>query len=295
MLTNIRGLVDRLDLRPSRGAMPLFEAVSNAIDAIGERAIGMSQGNIRIRLVHAQDLAHQAGDITPIIDGIDVSDNGIGFDDVHLKSFEEAFTLAKVGMGGRGVGRFTFLKVFSDVSVRSVFEREGKRYARTFRFSIDNEVHGAEAVQPTEEAVGTTLSLRGLAAKYQSAWPKEPEIVAQRLIAHFLIRFAAKSCPPTILEVPNHSPIDLYRLFQDTVQPHIEDIRVEIGSHVFGLQVFRNQDGRARHDLHYCANGREVIAVKLRDLLPELPERFVDDAQRSYTLNVLAWISTPRY
>lgn len=82
--------------------------------------------------------------------------------------------------------------------------------------------------------------------------------MAQRLIAHFLIRFAAKNCPPAVLEAPDHAPIDLHRLFQETVQPHIEDIRAEVSPYVFGIQVFRNQDGRARHDLHYCANGRDV-------------------------------------
>src|SRR5690606_6432441 len=55
----------------------------------------------------------------------------------------------------------------------------------------------------------------------------------------------------------------------------------------FGLQVFRNKDGRARHDLHFCADGREVISARLRDLLPELPERFVDESQSTYTLKVL--------
>lgn len=287
MLTNIRGLVDRLELGPSRGMMPLFEALSNAIDAIVERNIGLSHGDIRIQLVHAQDLVQQAGDTTPVIDGLDISDNGIGFDDDHLKTFEEAYTLAKVKMGGKGVGRFTFLKVFSKVSVRSVFEREGKHYMRSFRFSVDQEVQGATSVELTELPVGTKVSLRGLVPKYQSGWPKEPEIAAQRLIAHFLIRFAARSCPPIFLEAPDCAPIDLHRLFQETVQPHIEDIRVEVNPHVFSLQVFRNQDGRARHDLHYCANGREVVAAKLRDLLPELPERFVDEQQRPYTLKVL--------
>jgi hypothetical protein len=121
MLTNIQGLVERLDLGPSRGMMPLFEAMSNSIEAIGERGIGMSNGEIRIRLIYNQDLASQGGDTTTLIDGFEIIDNGIGFDDAQLKSFEEAYTRAKVKLGGKGVGRFTYLKVFSEVSVSSVF------------------------------------------------------------------------------------------------------------------------------------------------------------------------------
>ena len=147
MLTNIRGLVDRLDRRSVSGMMPLFEAVSNAIDAIGERGIGMSLGSIRIRLVQTQDLVQQAGDATLVVGGFDVSDNGIGFGDTQLAFFEEAYTLAKVEVGGKGIGRFTYLKVFSEVSVHSVFERNGNRYLRAFRFSIDREMEGADSVQ----------------------------------------------------------------------------------------------------------------------------------------------------
>lgn len=287
MLTNIRGLVDRIDLGPSRGMVPLYEAVSNAIDAIGERSSDMSRGDIRIRLIQTQDLVQQAGDATLLISGFDVSDNGIGFGDAQLTYFEEAYTLAKAKVGGKGIGRFTYLKVFSKVSVRSVFKHNGNRYLRAFRFSIDREMEGADKVQQTDDPIGTTVSLRGIAAKYQAAWPTDPEVIAQRVIAHFLIRFAAKSFPPIFLEAPGHALIDLRRLFQETVQPHIDEIRIEVGSRIFRLQVFRNQDGRARHDLHYCANGREVFAAKLRDLLPQLPERFLDNEQHPYTLKVL--------
>lgn len=53
------------------------------------------------------------------------------------------------------------------------------------------------------------------------------------------------------------------------------------------MQAYRHHDGRARHDLHLCANGREVTTSKLREVLPELPERLLDEAQEPYTLIVL--------
>lgn len=261
MLTNIRGLVDRLELGPSRGMMPLFEAMSNAMDAVIERKIGTLEGRITIKLVYRQDLSSLAGG-EAIIDGFDITDNGIGFDNDHLKSFEEAYTLAKATVGGKGVGRFTFLKVFSDVSVRSVYEREEKRYIRSFRFSVDHEVQGATEVKETDLPVGTTVSLSKLNSKYQPGWPRDPDIIAQRLIAHFLIRFAAKSCPSAILEAPHCAPIDLHRLFQETVQPHIQELPVEIGRHIFHLQVFRNQDGRARHDQKWPHKSKHQIALR---------------------------------
>ncbi|MGS1021631.1 ATP-binding protein [Burkholderia glumae] len=287
MLTNIQGLVDRLDLAPSKGLMPLFEAVSNAMDAIEEKSGNAAGGNIRIRLLAADDLVAQADDDTLVIDGFEITDDGVGFTDANIASFGEAYTLSKVKVGGKGVGRFTFLKVFSRCSVESVFEKKGRRYSRAFSFSIQRELDGADRTEATVRPVGTTLTLRGVADKYRAAWTADPETLAERVIAHFLIRFAARSCPRISLEVPDAAAVDLQALFQATVQNHIEELFFDVDGRTFALQAFRHKDLRARHIYHFCANGREVTAAKLKDLLPELPDRLIDEDQQAYTLIVL--------
>ncbi len=72
MLANIKGLVDRLELSQAKAMMPLFEAISNAIDAIEEHKDGFPKHTICIRLVAAQDIAHQGGDDTLVLDGFDI-------------------------------------------------------------------------------------------------------------------------------------------------------------------------------------------------------------------------------
>ncbi len=287
MLANIKGLVDRLELSQAKAMMPLFEAISNAIDAIEEHKDGFPKHSIRIRLVAAHDLAHQGGDEVFVLDGFDISDDGVGFDDGNLASFQEAHTLSKVKVGGKGVGRFTFLKVFSNVHIRSVFQRHGETLLREFDFSIADELKGADKVTPVKETRGTALSMRGMEGKFKGGWPHDPAIIAERILAHFLIRFAARSCPPMTLESPGHAPIDLHKLFETTVLTHIEERFFDVLGHTFALQAYRHRDGRSRHDLHLCANGREVTTNKLRDLLPELPEKLLDADQEPYTLIVL--------
>lgn len=267
--------------------MPLFEAISNAIDAIEEHRDGFSGHSICIRLISTHDLAHQGGDEALVLDGFDISDDGVGFDDGNLASFQEAHTLSKVKVGGKGVGRFTFLKVFSTVHIRSVFQRQGETLLREFDFSIADELKGADKVTPVKETRGTALSMRGMEGKFKGGWPHDPAIIAERILAHFLIRFAARSCPPMTLESPGHAPIDLHKLFETTVLTHIEERFFDVLGHTFALQAYRHRDGRSRHDLHLCANGREVTTNKLRDLLPELPEKLLDADQEPYTLIVL--------
>lgn len=287
MLANIKGLVDRLELSQAKAMMPLFEAISNAIDAIEEHRDGFSGHSICIRLISTHDLAHQGGDEALVLDGFDISDDGVGFDDGNLASFQEAHTLSKVKVGGKGVGRFTFLKVFSTVHIRSVFQRQGEALLREFDFSIADELKGADKVTPVKETRGTALSMRGMEGKFKGGWPHDPAIIAERILAHFLIRFAARSCPPMTLESPGHAPIDLHKLFETTVLTHIEERFFDVLGHTFALQAYRHRDGRSRHDLHLCANGREVTTNKLRDLLPELPEKLLDADQEPYTLIVL--------
>src|SRR5471032_2066706 len=223
MLANIKGLVDRLELSQAKAMMPLFEAISNAIDAIEEHKDGFTRHSIRIRLAATYDLAHLGGDDVLVLDGFDITDDGVGFDDANLASFKEAHTLSKVKVGGKGVGRFTFLKVFSSVHIRSVFQRQRETFLRDFDFSIANEFNGADDVRPVTESRGTTISMRGMDSRYKGGWPLDPAIIAERILAHFLIRFAARSCPSMVLDSPGHASIDLHSLFQSTVLSHIEE------------------------------------------------------------------------
>jgi hypothetical protein len=287
MLANIKGLVERLELSQAKAMMPLFEAISNAIDAIEEHKDGFLGHTIFINLIPTHDLAYQGGDQTFIVDGFDVIDDGVGFNDRNIASFQEAHTLSKVKVGGKGVGRFTYLKVFSSVEIRSVFKRDDKRFLREFNFSIQNELKGWESLVEVSEPTGTKATLRGMSAKFKGGWPSDPAIVAERVIAHFLIRFAARSCPPIILTAAGYAPIKLRELFESTILNHIEEQFFDISGHTFALQAYRHRDGRARHDIHLCANGREVTTTKLRDLLPELPEKLLDSDQEPYTLIVL--------
>lgn len=289
MLTNIRGLVNTLELGHAHGMIPLYEAVSNAIDAIGDSGKGVSAGLISIRLKRKADLAKHGDDYLQPIDGFSVEDNGIGFAPTHFDSFKEAYTLMKIKVGGKGVGRFTYLKAFDNVAINSMFDDGGQRYRRQFKFSIDREVYDESPLEILDGTVptGTTVSVDSMADRYLSSWPRDAETIGQRIIAHFLVRFAARSCPPISLHDEGAEPIDLHKLFNETIQPHIQEIQVNVRQHQFSLQVFRHMGSREKHEIHYCASGREVIKSRLKDLLPELPERFLDDEKRPYTLKVL--------
>ena len=112
----------------------LYEAVSNSIHAIQSTR---ASGSIEIELIRAPrqpDLLRATGEVIPITAFV-VSDTGIGFNKENMESFCEADSEFKASIGGKGIGRFTWLKFFERADIESVFQEGEKRIRRTFSFS----------------------------------------------------------------------------------------------------------------------------------------------------------------
>lgn len=289
METNLKGLVRTLDLRHSQGMMPLFEAVSNAMDAVADRTGRLTDGRIDVHLIRSHDLVAAGPDELEPVTGVRVIDDGIGFDDHHLASFREAYTEHKLRSGGKGVGRFTFLKVFESVEIRSAFRDPGGELKhRRFRFSTEREVFDEEVADADPHAApGSEIILSGIRSAYTAAWPREAEAVAQRLVAHFLIRFASAATPAFLVHDEGIAPINLRTVFDGTVQPHIQETTFTVGGYEFALQVLRQRSGREVHELSYCAIGRGVTKAPLRKLMPDLPQSFLSRDGATFSLQVL--------
>lgn len=284
MKTNIQGLVKSLDLKQTQGMMPLFEAISNAMDAIADTDRGLNAGKIDIHLIRRTDLGSKPDELS-LINSVTVMDDGIGFTDENLKSFEEAYTQAKVKLGGKGVGRFTYLKVFNQIQVESNFlDSAGDVTSRKFSFSIENEVSEVvDTPAPDGAKTGTVVSLAELDPSYVPAWPRDAQAIAQRVVSHFLIRFAGRSAPEVLLHDSGIAPINLLKLFDDIVLPNIQAVDFSVGEHHFHLQVLRQKGSRDAHEISYCARAREVFQSALKKLLPELPQTFLETDTTHHT------------
>lgn len=288
MQANIKGLVERLRLANGKGMMPLYEAISNAMDAINEAKKSGEKGNIEIRLIPLRDLAAGNDDEGFVVDGFEIRDNGVGLDAKNLEAFREAHTLSKLGVGGKGVGRFTYLKVFDRVHLTSVYEDNGKRFQRDFPFSFaDDNVTKADATVSTDAPIGTVVTMRGMASQYRVSWPQDVRQVARRIIDHFLIRFASRTSPKITVSALGQQAVNVNALFEESVVGQIQETFFEVHGQQFAIQVLRQSDGRSRHEYHLCATDRDVASAKLKDLLPELPDRFVGEDQKTYSLIAL--------
>ena len=128
------------------------------------------------------------------------------------------------------------------------------------------------------------VSLSELDSSYVAAWHRDAEAVAQRIVSHFLIRFAGRSAPAVRLHDSGIAPINLLKLFDHTILPNIQAIDFSVGEHHFHLQVLRQKGSRDAHEISYCARAREVFQGNLKKLLPELPQTFLETDTTHYTL-----------
>ena len=125
----------------NRGLMPLFEAVQNSIHAIEDADLPVDTGRITVEIVRdpkkpleVDDSPNRPGPASvPDICGFRIRDNGIGFTEHHMTSFETLDTDHRADIGGRGVGRLLWLKAFDRATLDSTyFDRTNRKARRRF-------------------------------------------------------------------------------------------------------------------------------------------------------------------
>lgn len=168
---------------------PVIEAVCNSIDAIGpERTDGIidiivkRSGQKSLEL----DSTHTLSDIM----AIDIIDNGIGFTEENKDSFDTYRSGFKMSKGGKGFGRFMYLKYFNHVSIESIFYEEDKYKQRSFTFGHADEIIENEKIIDIESDssihTGTTLHLSSIKS---FDLDKGLEVIARKLVERLLVFF----------------------------------------------------------------------------------------------------------
>lgn len=173
---------------------PLIEAIVNSIEAILET--NRTDGKIIITPRRSTQIPLDT-EALPDIVGFTVEDNGIGFNKKNRDAFDELCTDYKIEQGGKGLGRFIFLKYFEKVKISSTYKENGKYHLRQFNLGSKNEIIENEGNQEIEASdTGTKLFLEELK---QLGYDKQLDTVARRILERILIFFVNdKFVCPTI-------------------------------------------------------------------------------------------------
>lgn len=142
---NLAGKVKNYSLSKRKALMPLFEAIINSINAIDERRMQNKNNNFKGSIIihvkrSMQDKLPGVDNGIAEVDGFEIIDNGCGFNDENMESFLESDSMHKVDIGGKGIGRFSWLKAFKKVIINSEYENiNGKGFIRRYLIVVKKE------------------------------------------------------------------------------------------------------------------------------------------------------------
>jgi hypothetical protein len=137
MKIDLAGKIKNTHLPRSKPLFPMFEAVVNAFQAIEDAGETVSSPSIEI--VVERDPVLPGVDMDGDVNDFTVIDNGIGFNEGNLDSFFTSDTQYKLSGGGKGIGRFIWLKAFKYAGIESHYRENGKLVKRAFKFTTNGE------------------------------------------------------------------------------------------------------------------------------------------------------------
>lgn len=279
----------------STSLTPVIEAVCNSIEAIGN-----SRKDGRIRIVLKRDGSQGIGlDENPIkaeVVAIDIIDNGEGFTDANKESFDTYRSDYKMEIGGKGFGRFMFLKYFNHVAVDSVYFDGVTYYKRCFTFGHANEIIENETNDPldgTEYQTGTNIHLSSIKNKDLD---KGIDVIARKLVERLLVYFATGGPYTPIISIEEEdgsesvvlnnyvgSSSDILQIGQDR---QIE-VQGKDRTYRFTVKIYKIYYSAITNKICLTANKREVTEASLHTYVPEFKETMSEISEQGVQKNYM--------
>ncbi len=285
----------------------LVELIVNAVQAIEEA--DRPDGCITVRVLRSNQT--EMNQSLPNVEGFEVKDNGVGFTDEHLNSFDTLYTEQKIHQGGKGFGRFVCLKHFKSFSVKSVYKNENDFFYRNFSMGgghdiVSNLEHDSSEHRDTGSIIrichprGKTISDKKLETI--------AKVIVQRILPFFVLEGAN---PPRIILREDCSmgqdgiePICLNDFSENKLEKFIEKLPVDPSSFSlsgqigeekfeaeFSVYIFKLYTPRSGTNwISFVAHKREVSSTPLSDHIPEFEEALYEDGDENRRFIVKAYV-----
>jgi len=226
----------------------LKEAVMNSIQA--------NATDIRINLEYEynQSIDNESSNLGNLYKII-VSDNGEGLNSKNLNAFFEVGTENKINLGGKGLGRFSFLKIARSVNIESV--SDAGKYIK-FEFSYDSNLESVSTQEAIEPDPYTTITFCELNLKH-------PKTQAQACLTFLKKTF---NLVLFLKQKETSKPINIRLLVNGELLGKInssdihciQQSELESNNCKFNIYTFW-EDNKSEIDILYCANNITVKTI----------------------------------
>lgn len=280
---DLAGRVRNFDLPKNQPLIPLYEAIVNSIYAIQERQQKEEfDGKIEVEIIRdPQQVAEIEGIDKSIneITGFRIIDNGVGLDDNNMKSFLQSDSTYRADKGGKGVGRFSWLKAFLKTHIESVYkdENDGVWVKREFEFSLDKlDIDDRLVEEKGAFENRTCVSLIDYLPSYRKHVNKNAETIAMKIMQHCMIYLMSPKCPQIC--VIDEERYSINSMFEKKIYRERESANIDVNGEKFEIlhtQVHDISVGGSK--LFLFANDRMVKDIDLNKEIVDLDKNIFED------------------
>lgn len=267
---NLNGRVRNFNLTKNQSFMSVLEAVINSIHSIEERSEKDKadfKGKIVIDIKRSDTLIEGIKEIKSIA----IIDNGIGFTESNMESFLTADSEYKSKIGGKGIGRFTWLKVFQNVFVESIYKdlnEEGLINKRTFSFTLNNDDIIDDLNIYDEEYIDnkTIILLENPFLDYSKGLCKNTIDIANTIIEHYIECLLANSNIEINIRDESNT-LSINQLIKNGLIDS-KDVEFSINKISFKIKhLLLKKDLQKNSYIYWAANNRIVKTDKLENYI----------------------------
>ena len=176
----------------------------------------------------------------------------------------------KEKIGGKGVGRLSYLACFEKAIISSVFVENGKTYCRNFEFDLENNIDETKQEFPDEKSTRTVIELHQYKDKYAQFVPCNANEIANEIIRHFLLFFLGTNCPNITLKDGEDS-YNLNLLASKMFHEQKDFVCFSIQDEEFLLKhILVKKELCKYNELVFFAHGRAVKKINLENEIVDL-------------------------
>lgn len=294
IIVNVAGQVGQIKLSTTKALWPLFETVINSIQSLEDSDVEEKKIVIdALRPEHVQLRTDGQGktiEEPTHFEAFVVTDNGNGFNIENYTSFLEAYSQLKVRKGCKGIGRFLWLKAFDKVAIKSTYFEDGHWHLRAFDFALTgvNPEQNDSILELDDSVQQTIVRLDGFKNPYRDSVAYSLESLAKKIIEHCLPYFITGKCPQIILKDNRGESFNLNSYYEKTYKDSLHQDPMELRGRHYTLYHMLLTEGADKHELHLCANNREVKSYALSNYIPDMKKKLVNGEDAYYYVGYLA-------
>lgn len=276
---DLAGRARNFNLPKNQPLIPVLEAIVNSIHAIDDRIKiePTIKGKVCITIIREPQIVMDGVDELPQIDSFEIVDNGIGFNEPNFESFLKSDSTYKASIGGKGVGRLSWLVAFTDATIDSIYKETDQFVERKFVFSpsnpeVDDRLYDCKEAKDNR----TSVKLNCCKRPYRENLPKRGSTIAMHIIEHCLIYFMSPSCPEIVLNDVDGTTYQLNQIFKEKIQAEENKQSFCISDQSFELLHVKVTESKIDgNKLYLCAHNRLVDTKDLEEEIVDLDRTII--------------------